>query len=198
MMGTSPDFHNPEEVNELLRSDYTKDDPPAENAPGENSKVMEARDRIFAEDAAMIVQLKELMEACSPPLGEEIPTEEWHSRLAIAITNLIRQENDDRDDRTPQFHRETIRKINAEHAQQINKLGDLINQLYLNFYYIRQIASVLARGSGEYSPEQKSAIANLIIEEASRSLQRITDHNQTSHYPSALIQKNERTTTEQH
>lgn len=182
----------------MLLDDFAKDDPPAENAPGENSKVMETRDRIFAEDAAMIVQLKELIEACSPPLGQEVPTEEWHSRLAIAITNWIRQENDDRDDRTPQFHRETIRKINAEHTQQVNKLGDLISQLYLDLYFIRAVANVLAYGSDEYSPEQKSAIANLIVNEAGGSLQRITDHNQTAHYPSALIQKNERTATEQH
>lgn len=181
-------------------TDYTKnltiDATAGENPPDANSKVLETGDRIFGQDIERINHLMRLIEACSPPLGVEISTDEWHSRLSVAIVGWMREQTIDDTSDEIEAHRETVKLIRKEHARQLNEVGQLVTALYLDFQYVKRITHFLTQSADTISPVSIRVIAQMIETQSAGSLQRIVDHQQTAHYPQSIIHRHERTATD--
>ncbi len=164
---------NPEEVDALLKGDFGVDEAAPQDLPGEG-KVLEVGDRT-GENSEV------------PEVGDRT----GGNSEVLEVGDRKSTIDADRD----MGYQKSVRAMYEEHARQLNEIGDLITELYLDLEYIKRVAKMLIQFAASQSPEAIRTVANLIDYQAAASLVQIQNHNETAHYPNVLIHRNERSTT---
>ena len=211
---------SPEEVEALLRGDYTVDEPApeqkgqvmevgaSENSPGGNSEVMEVGasenspggDRAAHSDRQTDDEITDLL-----PMdwadAIEVMARKFFDASVSAGTALDIYEFfnkcgvTDVEVEREQAYRESVRIIRQESNERIESLSKLITRLYLDLWYIEQTAGALMQLCDRYSPDELKAIASLITHQCMQSRTNISSHTETEHYPQIAIKRHERSTT---
>ena len=183
-----------EQINKMLMDDFTKDEASEVMEVQKSDERSETGDRIptdidpeLAEVSLYI--LNKFRDVVDLPLDWP----HWRNMIAEAIKHYVQASSIDDDvELLEESHRATIKTIRKGHAHQMNEIGDLISNLYLDLHHVARVSRVLMQFADSQSPEAIRTVASLIDYQCMGSLARIRDHQETAHYPSSLIQKDER------